>query len=196
MSRFFPGFNEKAAHAAPSRGLASAATGGGPGSADAAALFEQGQFAAAAELYTVVVATDPEDVPALLGLGSSLAALRRFDAAEQELRRALRIAPALPEVHLQLGTVLFKRGLYAPAVAELRRTVELDPRLAAAYLVLGEALNQMADSDAAIEALEQAVRIQPDNSRPFYAMGIAFDRKGMPDRAAEMYRRSRETARQ
>jgi tetratricopeptide (TPR) repeat protein len=70
--------------------------------------------------------------------------------------------------------------------------VELDPDLGAAYVLLGEALNQMAESDAAIEVLEAAVRIQPESSKAYYAMGIAYDRKGNPERAAEMYRLSRE----
>ena len=50
----------------------------------------------------------------------------------------------------------------------------------------------MAESDQALEALETATRIQPENSRAYWAMGIAYDRKGKPDRAAEMYRMSRE----
>ncbi len=61
-------------------------------------------------------------------------------------------------------------------------------------MVLGEALNQMAESDAAIEVLEQAARIAPENGRAYYAMGIAYDRKGNPERAAEMYRLSRDVA--
>jgi Flp pilus assembly protein TadD len=52
----------------------------------------------------------------------------------------------------------------------------------------------MAESDQAIEALENATRILPENSRAYYAMGIAYDRKGKPERAAEMYRMSREVA--
>ncbi len=51
-----------------------------------------------------------------------------------------------------------------------------------------------ADSDGALEVLETAVRIVPENSKAYYAMGIAYDRKGNPDRAAEMYRLSREIA--
>ena len=86
------------------------------------------------------------------------------------------------------------RGNYAAAAATLRRAVDLDRDSGTAYLLLGEALNQMADSDGAIEVLEEAVRIQPENGKAYYAMGIAYDRKGKPDRAAEMYRLSREVA--
>jgi len=105
-----------------------------------------------------------------------------------------RLAPDSPEVHLQLGSTLYRRGNYAAAAATLRRAVELDRDSGTAFLLLGEALNQMADSDGAIEVLEEAVRIQPENGKAYYAMGIAYDRKGNPDRAAEMYRLSREVA--
>jgi Flp pilus assembly protein TadD len=36
------------------------------------------------------------------------------------------------------------------------------------------------------------LQLQPENGKAFYALGIAFDRTGQPERAAEMYRRSRE----
>ena len=69
---------------------------------------------------------------------------------------------------------------------------ELDRDHVPAAVTLGEALNHTGESEAAVEALEHAIALQPDNSRAFYALGIAYDRKGQPERAAEMYRRSRE----
>lgn len=170
---------------------ADAAAGPSP-YARAEALMEQGSHAGAADAYAALLAASPDDVRALLGAGAALTAMSRYDAAEKELRRALRLAPDLADVHHQLGVVLFKRGVYAAAATELRRAVELDPGCGPAYVVLGEALNQLAESDQALEALENAARIQPENSRAYWAMGIAYDRKGKHDRAAEMYRMSRE----
>lgn len=157
----------------------------------AAILASQGHLSDAVDAYAQAVTEHPDDVRLLVALGGTLAQLGRFEAAERELRRALKVAPDHPELHLQLGTTLFKRGNYAAAVAELRRAAELDAS-PAVYLVLGEALNQTSDPDAAIQALEEAVRLQPGNGRAFYAMGIAYDRKGQHERAAEMYRLSRE----
>jgi len=151
-----------------------------------------GMHPEAAEAYTAVLAASADHVRAITGLGVALAAQRKFDAAEKELRRAQRLAPDSFDVHLQLGVALYKKGVYAAAATALRRAVELDGSSVLAYLTLGEALNQMAEPDAAIEALEEAVRLQPDNHRAFYAMGIAYDRKANPERAAEMYRLSRE----
>lgn len=157
----------------------------------AAGLAAEGNLAEAADLYARMATEDGNNVPVLLALAATLVQLGRYEGAERELRRALRLAPDAAEVHSQLGVALYKRGNYAAAVAELRRAVELGPS-GPTYLVLGEALNQMSEPDAAIAALEQATLLQPENGRAFYAMGIAYDRKGHFERAAEMYRLSRE----
>lgn len=151
-----------------------------------------GRYAEAAEAFAGLAAADPNNVRAAMGLGAAQLYLGRYDAAEKEFRRALRLAPELPDVHYHLGLTLFKRGVNAAASAELRRATELDPEHAAAFQVLGEALNQMGEPQEAIRALEQAVRLSPENSKAYYAMGIAHDRLGNPERAGEMYRRSRE----
>ena len=70
--------------------------------------------------------------------------------------------------------------------------IELDEDHASAHIFLGEALNHTGEGDAAIEALERAITLEPNSGKAFYALGIAYDRKGQPERAAEMYRRSRE----
>jgi tetratricopeptide (TPR) repeat protein len=152
-----------------------------------------GDFRGAAELYRAAAEANPGDIPALLGLGAALLALGQYEAAEREIRRALRVAPDEPAVHLQLGVALFKRAVYSAAAVALRRTVELDPACMQAYLLLGESHNQLNEPDDAIAALEQVVKSE-SNPRAFYALGIAYDRKGQPERAAEMYRRSRELA--
>ncbi|CAN5293223.1 hypothetical protein BH20GEM2_BH20GEM2_11970 [soil metagenome] len=154
----------------------------------------EGAYTDAADLYGQAVAQAPTSVSALLGLGSALAQLGRYEGAERELRRALKLAPEDPEVRLQLGTTLYKRGNYPDAVAELRKATELDGN-AAGYLLLGEALNQIAEPDQAIEALERGLALSPDNGRTLYALGIAYDRKNQFERAAEMYRLAREAGR-
>jgi tetratricopeptide (TPR) repeat protein len=149
-----------------------------------------GDHAGAAELYAGAVESNPSDVAALLGLGAALLALGRYEAAEREIRRAIRVAPDRPDVQLQLGVVLHRRAVYPAAATALRRAVELDPRGGPALLPLGETLNQMGESAAAIEALQRCVDIEP-SARGFYALGIAHDRMGEPDRASELYRRAR-----
>jgi protein O-GlcNAc transferase len=157
----------------------------------AALLAQEGQHLQALDLYAEIVAESPDDVAALIGYGVALLGAGRYNLAEKELRRAQKLRPDDPDAHYHLGATLIKRGSYGPAAAALRRSLELDPDRAEAHLLMGEALNKVGDAQAAIEALEEALRRDPENPRIYYSLGIAFDRRGMPERAAEMYRRSR-----
>lgn len=145
------------------------------------------QFQAAREV-------DDTNVDVLAGLGRLLAGNGRFDAAERELRRALRLDPERADVHGNLGVLYFKRGLYGQAEVELKRATELDPGSPAAHFYRGEALNQLGRVDEALEMLERAVALDSSNARAFYTMGILYDKKNLPHQAEAMYRRSREVS--
>jgi Flp pilus assembly protein TadD len=134
----------------------------------------------------------PENVSLVVDLANAQIALRRFDAAERELRRALKFQPDSARVHLGLGVISFRRGLYAQAEQELRRSLELDAESASAYFYRGEALNQLSRVDEAIDMLLRATQLEPDNARAYYVMGILYDKKGRPQEAAAMYRKARE----
>jgi len=150
-----------------------------------------GDYVTAAEMFAAAVARAPEDVDALIGHAGSLLGLGQYAAGEREIRRALRIAPNRADVHLQLGLALYKRATYSPAALAFRRTLELDPDSSNARILLGETLCHLGETSEAIEHLERVVAGEP-SPRVFYALGLAFDRSGQPDRAAAMYRRSRE----
>lgn len=134
----------------------------------------------------------PENVDLIIELTSAQIALKRFDAAERDLRRTLRFQPDNADVHLGLGVISFRRGLYAQAEQELRRAVELNPESGSGYFYRGEALNQLSRVDEAIEMLLRATQLQPANARAYYVMGILYDKKSRPHEAAAMYRKARE----
>lgn len=172
-----------------------AAPSAGPGAARlarAAAAAAAGAHQEALEHYHAALAADPANVDAMLGIGNEHLALSQYDAAEKEYRKALRLSANHPEVNYQLGLTLHRRGVYAGAAQQLRRVIEIDPEHVMAHIVMGEALNQAGDIDGAIDALETAVALNPQSGRAYYALGIAYDRKSQHERAAEMYRRSRE----
>jgi tetratricopeptide (TPR) repeat protein len=97
------------------------------------------------------------------------------------------------DAHLNLGLVYFRRGLYRDAAEGFQRAIELDPESPAAYVYLGESFNYLARWEEALDALRTAVELKP-STRAYYVMGIVYDRLQQPDRAAEMYRRSRENS--
>jgi tetratricopeptide (TPR) repeat protein len=136
----------------------------------------------------------PDSVEVLVQHANALAGVGRFDAAERELRRALKMEPTRPEVHGSLGIINFRRGKYNQAEQELKRAIELDPESPAAFHYRGESLNQLGRVDEALSMLERAAQLAPAHARTFYVMGIVFDKKGRPQEAAAMYRKAREIA--
>jgi Flp pilus assembly protein TadD len=54
-------------------------------------------------------------------------------------------------------------------------------------------LNRLGRVDEALTVLARATRLPPVNPRVFYLLGILYDRRNLPDEAAVMYRRARES---
>lgn len=140
-------------------------------------------------------ATLDDSIPSILERADELVAQLRYDDAEREYKRAQKLDPSRPDVHVQLGILYYKRGLYQQADVELKKATDLDPDNGTAFFYRGEAMNQMSRVDLALEYLTRAAQLQPANARAFYLMGILYDKKHMPEQAMAMYRKSREIAR-
>jgi Tfp pilus assembly protein PilF len=136
-----------------------------------------GEPTRALEEYQAALEIEPENVQLLTNVGGALGTLGRYREAD---------------VHLNLGLVFFRKGLYDAARESLERAIRLDPECESAYYYLGEACNQLGQIDTALEALERAVTIQPGNGRAWYTMGILYDRKHEPEQATEAYLKARE----
>ena len=154
----------------------------------------RGEALLALEQYEAAAAAAPEDSNAALHYAQALTALNRFDIAEREVRRALRSDADNGALHMQLGIISYRRGLYTQAELELKRAIELAPNQAAAYFHRGESLNQLSRIDEALDMLERGIVLDPNHARAYYMMGILYDRKSRPQEAAAMYRRAREVA--
>jgi tetratricopeptide (TPR) repeat protein len=68
----------------------------------------------------------------------------------------------------------------------------LNPESPISFYYLGECANRLGRAEDAVEALERTIELEPESDRAYRTLGILFDRMRQPDRAAEMYRRSRE----
>ena len=152
----------------------------------------RGDSSLALEQFEAAKAAAPDDPEAISGIAAALADIGRFERAERELRRGLRLHPDHAGMHELLGLQYFRRGMYQQAETELRRALDLDPSLAVAYHHRGEALNQLGRVDEALDMLKRAVQLDPDNAKAYYVMGIVYDRKHQRREAEAMYRKARE----
>lgn len=100
-------------------------------------------------------------------LANGMAALDRRDLplAESEFRAALRLDPADPDVHSNLGLVHGMRREVEEAVREAREAVRLAPQRADLERNLGLALSWSGRRAEAIEALRRAVALDPSDAQ-------------------------------
>jgi tetratricopeptide (TPR) repeat protein len=100
-------------------------------------------------------------------LTSGMAALDRRDLAlaETEFRLALRLDPADPDVHSNLGLVHGMRREFDDAVREAREAVRLAPQRADLARNLGVALSWSGRPAEALEALRRAVALDPADAQ-------------------------------
>jgi Flp pilus assembly protein TadD len=116
----------------------------------------------------------------------------KYDLAETELKKAIKIRADDPEVHLQTGVLACRRARWRDAVEPLQRAASQRSDDALAHFYLGEALNHVDQLAAALAAYENSTKLDPSNWRAFKGVGIVLDRLGRPADAAVAYRHMRE----
>ena len=132
------------------------------------------------------------EVQAAFQRGAAAMRAGRSADAESAFREAVRLAPGLPDAHLDLGLVLGREGKQDEAVASLKKAIELDPKLPSAHMFLGIFLYQANRQEEAIAALERELERDPKSGEALMWMGIAELSAGHPERAVGPFDRAAE----
>jgi tetratricopeptide (TPR) repeat protein len=85
---------------------------------------------------------------------------------------------APPEVLVNLGVEMSKRGNYPLAISYFKRALEMNPNLKEAYNDLGRALNDLGRPDEALKYLEAALKLEPNYVSALINRGIALAKLG------------------
>jgi TolB-like protein/DNA-binding winged helix-turn-helix (wHTH) protein/Flp pilus assembly protein TadD len=130
---------------------------------------QSAKTAAAIELLREAVKRDPRYAPAWASLGTAMAVHASFapsagrnairTAAISHARRALELAPDLPEAHTAMAIIL---GSDVPAsAAHIRRAAQLDPNNAEVQLYLGQAHGAAGRFPEQLAAYRRAAELDP-----------------------------------
>jgi tetratricopeptide (TPR) repeat protein len=118
------------------------------------------QFEAALDVYTEMLAIDPNSAEADMIAGEALDAKGDSAGAEKQFRAAAEANSKEPNVHFGLAYLLWEGKRYDEAVAEFKAELANDPRNAQAMIYLGDTYVQMSRFDEARPMLETAVASQ------------------------------------
>jgi tetratricopeptide (TPR) repeat protein len=130
-----------------------------------------------------------QQAEALGEAGASLGAQGRYDAAEADLRAALRLVPGYARVKGNLAAIIgnrynAKNALAAPdAVAHLREALDLAPDHPDLLERLALALLRAERANEALQPLQSLLRQQPNHRNGRIALGEAFSVLGRLDEA-------------
>jgi len=118
----------------------------------------------------------------------------RTEEARGLLEQALRLAPAVPEAHNNLGMVLQSVGRRSEAREEFLRALALLPGYPEALNNLGLAWSGEGNQGEAIRSFEKALASKPGYSSAHLNLAIVYDKLGKKSDAFYHYRRFLENA--
>jgi tetratricopeptide (TPR) repeat protein len=164
---------------------------------NAMALYELGNFACeeenyekAVELYSRAIEQNPHGI--LGGILNNRAIaydkLNKRDAAIEDLRRALRLAPALSGPYLKLAEIYLRGKEPEKATAILEEALQMvRPADFEIYLLLGKLYVQLGHLEKAFDTVYSYRKITPYEPRMYYFLGDVLMSSGQYGEAAKAY---------
>lgn len=114
-------------------------------------------------------------------------------AAIANYREAIRINPRLPELHSELGEILFNSSddkLKAEAESEFKAALAINPADEKARLMLGTIAEKHGDFNAASTDYSEILKYDPNNGDACTALAKVLVSQNQRDRAQELFERA------
>ncbi len=142
-----------------------------------------GNSAEAVECWQRCLQLDSDFAGAYDGMGRIALHTGDFEEAAAHFRKALAMAPKLPEIRPLLADALMNLGKPEEAVAVLEEDLELFPQHAQSLFELGRAYLQLNEHEKAGESLRAAVEIDAGLAEAYYCLANVSVRLGQKDEA-------------
>ncbi len=191
LSGAIPASASQATSAAPAANPAPAPSNNGSPSASQAAaapqnslsngnaLYEKGDYAAAADQYRLAAMKSKTVIDkafAWFNLGNCHVQTKAYNKAVVAYRRSIEESPLFTRAWSVLGEVYYTMGAVGDAVPCFRRVLEIDGPNMRAYQMLGELALQGGDVAEALQNFEASLKLDPDQADIYLAMAEAYTR--------------------
>ncbi len=131
--------------------------------AERAAMFDPSYYPKAEDAYAHVLKLDPENLPALRGVGNIDYDRRHYDEAIAAYEHYLSHKPDDSRVRTDLGTMYLSSGNPDVAIVQYKKVVTAHPDFFEAYFNLGIAYAEMENKPVARSYLLKARTLAPDD---------------------------------
>lgn len=151
----------------------------------------QGLADEAVGIYRTALADQVEHAGARQALAALLIEARRYDEAEDVLRKGTEIAAARLPSALALARLQVERNQAAAALETLQKHAAAGERSAEYQGFAGALLNRAGRSGEAVTHYQAATRLAPGEGRWWAGLGIALDAAGKGPEARDAYQKAR-----
>ena len=141
-----------------------------------------------------ILEAEPDNVLALVDLGTLEFRAQHPDAAEKLLKRAVRLNPESAPAWLALGVVACETGKLDAALAALSQAVLLEPRNAKAHSYLGVTVGRKGWMDGAEAELLRALELDETVAEAHFNLAVIYLQQNPPmiELARRHYQRARD----
>ncbi len=151
---------------------------------------QAGNYKAAIERFSQVLAQDPQHVLSHYYLAVSYFHVDNLDDAVKELRRTLELSPSYVPAGELLGTIWLKKGDYERAQEQFQQLLKVAPRDYGANYNLGLLATRKGQYQQAIRYLHAAVEADPQSPTAHKALGTAYRGAGDSGQAESEFKRA------
>ena len=151
---------------------------------------DRGDYAAAEQIFSKLVAADQKDYSALFNLALAETALKKDDAAIEHYKQTLAIKPNLYEAELNGGILYLRNHRPAEALPLLKDAAQRRPKEARPKRYLADSLLATGDLDAAANTYREALALDPKLAGAELGLGQSLLRQDKLDEALPHYRQA------
>jgi len=130
----------------------------------------QEKYKEAEEVLIEVVAVDPKNIPAYLGLGQIYRAQKNFEHAAEVYEYILKIEPENNDGLLGLARIAIKQNNHEYAMEIFDKLTKLNPDNASYYYEQAITLENLGEFQKALEVCQKAVDLKPNDPKYLDAM--------------------------
>lgn len=136
--------------------------------------FVEGRFLEAEQGYEQYLKYRPNNVPCLCNLALVNITVKRYDEAQEHLKKAIEIDGNSGAAHYLLGRTYFVQGRHDDALTSLETGLTHDPKNPKAHNCVGVIASQKGWVDRAEDSFNEAVKIDPDFGDAHFNLAVLF----------------------
>lgn len=153
-------------------------------------LYDQGNYALAAQDFQTAVANNPQNPDYVSNLAKARMKLGDGMGAEQLFRQALTTNPGHQPSYHGLSELMLAQGRSQEATQMLQTWAATQPYVAESHVEMAWLQKELGQHDAAAQSLQAALQANPNHPTALAHLGQFYQDNGQPQQAVAMYQRS------